>query len=238
MLPAAKGRVEDPGAATVCEFWPLCRKKHVQRSWSEKAQESWAALWSSYTSLCSSLEKNLWVARSSPKRWISGVFLWHHLPFGYLCHRPIAAALSCPGAHSCSPWPVPSWYWGTERLLHFIATGWGPAGAAPEYWAGSWDCTFAGCSLCSEGSCDKMKPLTQIRYSVYCLKSERALGCGWRAENGNGQFRFLGKIHVYLWPQKVPGDWSTCRNCSQTGKAQLSYTMPLRQESFALFLEH
>lgn len=26
--------------------------------------------------------------------------------------------------------------------------------------------------------------------------------------------------------------------CSQTGKAQLSCTMPLRQESFALFLEH
>lgn len=127
--------------------------------WEERAaQDSWAPLWSNYTSLCLSLEKNLCVARSSPRTLdvrcvlMASFTIWVSLP-----------QTNCSSSRVQEPIPVLP-----ERLLHFTATGWGSAGGAPPYRAGSWDCTCAGCGLSSDGSCDQMKPLTH-RYAAALL---------------------------------------------------------------------
>lgn len=177
------GRAGDPGAATMCELWPLYRKRHLQRSWLRR--EGGRGLLSTppvelYQPLSFPGDKPV----SSKKQHQNAGF--QVCSYGIIYHLGIsatdlsAAALWCPGALSCCPLGRAASTTAEvhERLLHFTAMGWG---SAPAAWATGQGVRIA-CRLWLvlwwQLWPDKATH-TWIHCSVHCLKSERALGCGW-----------------------------------------------------------
>lgn len=147
----------------MCEFWPLCRKRHVQRSWIEKR-------WQHRT--LSTLPVKLYQPPSSSgERPVSSKKQPQNAGFqmcsyGIIYHLGIsatdlsAAALSCPGAHSSSALGRAA---STAAEVHEAAAlhshGLGLCWSCPGI-LGSKLGSPAGCGLCSDGSCDQIKPLT------------------------------------------------------------------------------
>lgn len=148
--------------------------------WEERvAQDSWAPLQSSYTSLCLSLEKNVWVVKSSPRM----------LDFRCVLRALFTIWVCLPQTSVQQPSsvqePIPVLPWGElpARQLRYsrgCCTSQPRAGALPELpWSTGWG---VGIVLVQVVACALMAAVTRWSHShTDMLKSKRALGWGWRA---------------------------------------------------------